>query len=134
MRTRGRPPLLARDVVFRVSISTALLGEQMLATTGPPLRMAWVERGNPIPKNPETTTVVEVHRVERPSLGPRACGEGRLGDQVLHEALPRGPAGLEDREVAVRADRRAERDVEVDPGSRHLAVTIASRSARSEPG
>jgi hypothetical protein len=50
------------DGVFRVSISTALLGPQMLATSGPPLRMAWVERGNPIPQNPETPTVLRAFR------------------------------------------------------------------------
>ena len=51
-----------RTASFRVSISTALLGPQMLATTDPPLRMAWVERGNPIPQNPETQTVVRAFR------------------------------------------------------------------------
>lgn len=50
------------DGVFRVSISTALLGPQMLAASDPPLRMAWVERGNPIPQNPETPTVVRAFR------------------------------------------------------------------------
>jgi anaerobic selenocysteine-containing dehydrogenase len=50
------------DGVVRVSISTALLGPQMLATTDPPLRMAWVERGNPIPQNPETKTVLRAFR------------------------------------------------------------------------
>jgi anaerobic selenocysteine-containing dehydrogenase len=46
----------------RVSISTALLGQQMLATTDPPLRMAWVERGNPVTQNPATHTVLEALR------------------------------------------------------------------------
>jgi anaerobic selenocysteine-containing dehydrogenase len=50
------------DGVFRVSISTALLGPHMLATSDPPLRMAWVERGNPIPQNPETPTVLQAFR------------------------------------------------------------------------
>jgi anaerobic selenocysteine-containing dehydrogenase len=50
------------DGVFRVSISTALLGPQMLATADPPLRMAWVERGSPIPQNPETPTVLRAFR------------------------------------------------------------------------
>ena len=50
------------DGVFRVSISTALLGPHMLATSDPPLRMAWVERGNPVPQNPETPTVVRAFR------------------------------------------------------------------------
>ena len=55
-------PPEASDGVFRVSISTALLGPGMLATTDPPITMAWVERGNPIPQNPETSTVVRAFR------------------------------------------------------------------------
>jgi anaerobic selenocysteine-containing dehydrogenase len=47
------------DGVARVSISTARLGREMLAQRGPPLRMAWVERGNPVTQNPETNTVLE---------------------------------------------------------------------------
>ena len=50
------------DGVVRVSISTARLGQDMLATHDPPLRMAWVERGNPITQNPETNTVLEAFR------------------------------------------------------------------------
>lgn len=50
------------DTNVRVSISTALLGPQMLATTNPPLKVAWVERGNPIPQNPETLTVLRAFR------------------------------------------------------------------------
>ncbi len=46
----------------RVSISTALLGRHMLVTEDPPLRMAWVERGNPVTQNPETHTVLEAFR------------------------------------------------------------------------
>jgi anaerobic selenocysteine-containing dehydrogenase len=50
------------DGVARVAISTARLGADMLALRNPPLRMAWVERGNPIPQNPETPTVVAAFR------------------------------------------------------------------------
>lgn len=50
------------DGVARVSISTARLGRDLLATEGPALKMAWVERGNPIPQNPETNTVLEAFR------------------------------------------------------------------------
>ncbi len=50
------------DGVIRVSISTALLGQHMLAAKDPPLRMAWVERGNPVTQNPETNTVLEAFR------------------------------------------------------------------------
>lgn len=48
--------------VVRVSISTARLGPEMLATQDPPLRMIWVERGNPVTQNPETNTVLEAFR------------------------------------------------------------------------
>jgi anaerobic selenocysteine-containing dehydrogenase len=50
------------DGVMRVSISTARLGRDMLAQRDPPLRMAWVERGNPITQNPETNRVLEAFR------------------------------------------------------------------------
>jgi anaerobic selenocysteine-containing dehydrogenase len=50
------------DPAVRVSISTARLGRDMLATTDPPLRMAWIERGNPVTQNPETHRVVEAFR------------------------------------------------------------------------
>jgi anaerobic selenocysteine-containing dehydrogenase len=50
------------DGVVRVSISTARLGREMLAQRDPPLRVAWVERGNPIPQNPETGKVLEAFR------------------------------------------------------------------------
>jgi len=46
----------------RVSISTARLGRDMRATRDPALRMAWVERGNPIPQNPETGRVLAAFR------------------------------------------------------------------------
>ncbi len=50
------------DGVARVSISTARLGPEMLAQRDPPLRMAWVERGNPVTQNPETNTVIQAFR------------------------------------------------------------------------
>jgi anaerobic selenocysteine-containing dehydrogenase len=50
------------DGVVRVSISTSRLGQEMLATRDPPLRMAWVERGNPVTQNPETNTVLRAFR------------------------------------------------------------------------
>jgi anaerobic selenocysteine-containing dehydrogenase len=50
------------DGVMRVSISTARLGRDMLAQVEPPLRMAWVERGNPVTQNPETNRVLEAFR------------------------------------------------------------------------
>lgn len=50
------------DGIARVSISTAKLGPDMLATRDPALRMAWVERGNPIPQNPQTALVLGAFR------------------------------------------------------------------------
>jgi len=50
------------DGVARVSISTSRLGRDILAATDPPLRMAWIERGNPVTQNPETNTVLEAIR------------------------------------------------------------------------
>jgi anaerobic selenocysteine-containing dehydrogenase len=50
------------DGVVRVSISTARLGQDMLATQDPPLKMVWVERGNPVTQNPETHTVLKAFR------------------------------------------------------------------------
>ena len=46
----------------RVSVSTARLGRDMAAQSDPKLRMAWVERGNPIPQNPETGKVLKAFR------------------------------------------------------------------------
>lgn len=50
------------DGVVRVSISTTRLGTAILETTDPPLRMAWVERGNPVTQNPDTNTVLRAFR------------------------------------------------------------------------
>lgn len=50
------------DGVARVSISTARLGADMLATREPELRFAWVERGNPVTQNPDTNQVLEAFR------------------------------------------------------------------------
>jgi anaerobic selenocysteine-containing dehydrogenase len=50
------------DGVVRRSISTARLGRDMLAADEPPLAVAWVERGNPIPQNPDTNSVVTAFR------------------------------------------------------------------------
>ncbi len=55
-------PPAEEDGIVRVSVSTARLGRDMLATKDPPLRLAWVERGNPIPQNPQTNTVLQAFR------------------------------------------------------------------------
>lgn len=50
------------DGEVRVGISTARLGRELPALDDPPVRVAWVERGNPIPQNPETGKVLEAFR------------------------------------------------------------------------
>jgi anaerobic selenocysteine-containing dehydrogenase len=55
-------PPEAPDGVVRVSVSTAKLGRDMIAQSDPPLAFAWVERGNPVPQNPETRVVVDAFR------------------------------------------------------------------------
>jgi anaerobic selenocysteine-containing dehydrogenase len=50
------------DGIIRRSISTARLGVDMLATKNPPLKMIWVERGNPIAQNPDTNAVLKAFR------------------------------------------------------------------------
>ena len=55
------PPARA-DGVARISVSTARLGKELRAQTDPPLKMMWVERGNPVTQNPETHTVLEAIR------------------------------------------------------------------------
>jgi anaerobic selenocysteine-containing dehydrogenase len=50
------------DGVARVSISTARIGRAMLEQTDPPLKMLWVERGNPVTQNPDTHKVLEAIR------------------------------------------------------------------------
>jgi len=50
------------DSKIRRSISTARLGEEMLKTSNPELKMIWVERGNPLTQNPNTSKVLEAFR------------------------------------------------------------------------
>jgi anaerobic selenocysteine-containing dehydrogenase len=52
----------ADDEPIRVSVSTARLGPEMLEQRNPELKVAWVERGNPVTQNPQTTTVLEAFR------------------------------------------------------------------------
>ena len=55
------PPATDDDPV-RVSVSTARLGPDMLAQRDPPLKIGWVERGNPVTQNPQTASVIEAFR------------------------------------------------------------------------
>lgn len=47
------------DGNIRINISTARLGKDMLTQADPPLKFAWVERGNPLSQNPDTHLVRE---------------------------------------------------------------------------
>lgn len=55
-------PPEAEDRAVRASVSTARLGRDMLDQRDPPLRFAWVERGNPLAQNPETGLVRQAFR------------------------------------------------------------------------
>ena len=55
------PPATDDDPI-RVSVSTARLGPEMLEQRDPELKVAWVERGNPVTQNPETSKVLEAFR------------------------------------------------------------------------
>ncbi|MBI9064692.1 MAG: molybdopterin-dependent oxidoreductase [Marinilabiliaceae bacterium] len=50
------------DGIFRRTIATARLGEQMLKMSDPELKMAWVERGNPLAQNPDSNKINEAFR------------------------------------------------------------------------
>jgi len=50
------------DGPIRVAVSTARLGPAMLEQRDPPLKVAWVERGNPVTQNPETPSVLAALR------------------------------------------------------------------------
>jgi anaerobic selenocysteine-containing dehydrogenase len=50
------------DDPVRVSVSTARLGPEMLGQQDPELKVAWVERGNPVTQNPQTSKVLEAFR------------------------------------------------------------------------
>jgi len=50
------------DDPIRVSVATARLGQEMLEQRDPELKVAWVERGNPVTQNPQTSTVLEAFR------------------------------------------------------------------------
>jgi anaerobic selenocysteine-containing dehydrogenase len=55
-------PSEERDHPFRRTIPTAILGESMLATKDPELKMVWVERGNPISQNPDSNKTIEAFK------------------------------------------------------------------------
>ena len=55
-------PTQSSDDIIRQSISTSLLGKQILSTKDPPIKMIWVERGNPVTQNPDTNAVIKAFR------------------------------------------------------------------------
>jgi anaerobic selenocysteine-containing dehydrogenase len=55
------PPEKA-DKKVRISISTTRLGQDILDTQNPPIKMIWVERGNPVTQNPDTNLVLKAFR------------------------------------------------------------------------
>jgi len=73
------------DGVARVSLSTARLGRDMAAQSGPPLKAAWVERGNPVSQNPDTARVLEAFRALefRVVVDERLTDTAREADLVL---------------------------------------------------
>jgi len=50
------------DENIRISVSTIRLGQDMLRANYPLIKMAWIERGNPITQNPETHTILKAFR------------------------------------------------------------------------
>ncbi len=55
-------PEINSEALFRRTISMARLGQDMLAQQNPPIKMMWIERGNPVSQNPETPTVIKAIR------------------------------------------------------------------------
>jgi len=47
---------------IRNSISVSKLGKGILESRNPPVKMIWVERGNPVTQNPDTTSVIKAFR------------------------------------------------------------------------
>jgi anaerobic selenocysteine-containing dehydrogenase len=55
-------PDKSKDAPFRRVISTSLLGEQIPQIKEPALKMAWIERGNPLTQNPDTNKILKAFR------------------------------------------------------------------------
>lgn len=71
------------DGVVRVGISTARLGRDMACLNDPPLKFAWVERGNPLGQNPDSNRVLAAWR----ALDFRVVVEERFTDTALEADL-----------------------------------------------
>jgi len=55
-------PVKERDLPFRRTIPIADLGRAMLSTNGPEIKMAWIERGNPLLQVPGTGYIEEAFK------------------------------------------------------------------------
>jgi anaerobic selenocysteine-containing dehydrogenase len=51
-----------QDGNIRISVSTTRLGQDIMNIVDPPIRMIWVERGNPVTQNPSTNIVLKAIR------------------------------------------------------------------------
>jgi len=71
------------DPLVRCSVAAARLGRDMAAQDGPPLKAAWVERGNPLGQNPDTARVREAFR----ALEFRVVVDSRLTDTAREADL-----------------------------------------------
>ncbi len=71
------------DGVVRVGVSTARLGRDLAALQDPPVKAAWVERGNPLCQNPATPRVLEAWR----ALDFRVVVDERLTDTAREADL-----------------------------------------------
>jgi len=78
-------PPEAPDGVARVTLSTARLGRDMDLQEDPPLKAAWVERGNPVGQNPDTARVRAAFRALefRVVVDERLTDTAREADLVL---------------------------------------------------
>lgn len=55
-------PDITSDGITRRTIPTACLGKTLLETTDPEIKMAWIERGNPVAQNPDSKSTIEALR------------------------------------------------------------------------
>jgi anaerobic selenocysteine-containing dehydrogenase len=76
-------PSLTPDPLVRVSVSAARLGRDLAAQDGPPVRAAWVERGNPLTQTPDTARVRAAFR----ALDFRVVVDSRLTDTAREADL-----------------------------------------------
>ncbi|MDR3673408.1 MAG: molybdopterin-dependent oxidoreductase [Holophaga sp.] len=76
-------PPLAPDPLVRCTVAAARLGRDMAAQDGPPLKAAWVERGNPLTQSPDTARVREAFR----ALEFRVVVDSRLTDTAREADL-----------------------------------------------